>query len=233
MAFLDIDRIPELMRVSPFTSYNRWNWAAFYERDHFGDPGIPLRERLAVDALASGTSLPDGPVYLLTHLRYFGYNFNPVSFFYCCDRDGRLQAILAEVNNTFGETRNYWLTPANEVEAKNSRRYRSSKTLHVSPFMPMELDYAFTFTTPGPRLIVHMSTLDGGRPFFEASLDLIRREWCAGQLHRALLTHPWMTAKVIGAIHWEALKLYMKKVPVYTHPARIRRPVAVRGTGGR
>jgi DUF1365 family protein len=111
IAFLDIDRVPELMRVSPFSSYNRWNWAAFDERDHFGDASLPLRERLAADARASGITLPDGPIFLLAHLRYLGYNFNPVSFFYCYDGKHELQTILAEVNNTFGESRNYWLSP--------------------------------------------------------------------------------------------------------------------------
>jgi hypothetical protein len=99
--------------------------------------------------------------------------------------------------------------------------------------MRMELDYAFTFTRPGPRLIAHMCTLDGGRSFFDATLKLERREWCARELHRALLAHPWMTAKVVGAIHWEALKLYLKKVPVFTHPARIPRPAEVSGPEGR
>jgi len=233
MAFLDIDRLPELMRVSPLLSYNRWNWAAFYERDHFGDASLRLRERLAADAEASGILLPEGPVYLLTHLRYLGYSFNPVSFFYCYDRKLELQAILAEVNNTFSESRNYWLSSANELPAKNARCYRNRKTLHVSPFMPMELDYAFTFTPPGPRLIAHMRTLDRGRSFFDATLKLERREWCARELHRALLAHPWMTAKVIGAIHWEALRLYLKKVPVFTHPARMPQPAGVSGPEGR
>jgi DUF1365 family protein len=232
MAFLDIDRLPELMRVSPFSSYNRWNWAAFDERDHFGDSSLPLRERLAADARESGVSLPNGPIFLLTHLRYLGYSFNPVSFYYCYDTKHELQTILAEVNSTFGESRNYWLSPANELPAKNARRYRDHKALHVSPFMPMELDYAFTFTPPGPWLIAHMRTLDGGCSIFDATLKLERREWSAGELHRALLAHPWMTAKVIGAIHWEALKLYLKKVPVFTHPARIPRPAEVSGPEG-
>jgi hypothetical protein len=99
--------------------------------------------------------------------------------------------------------------------------------------MRMELDYAFTFTPPGPRLIAHMCTLDGERSFFGATLKLERREWCARELHRALLAHRWMTAKAIGAIHWEALKLYLKKVPVFTHPARIPRPTEVSGPEGR
>jgi hypothetical protein len=90
MALLDIDRLPELMRVSRVTGYNRFNWASFHDRDHLGDPARPLRERLVVDAARHGIDLPDGRIFLLTHLRYLGYGFNPVSFFYCFDAAGRL-----------------------------------------------------------------------------------------------------------------------------------------------
>jgi DUF1365 family protein len=96
MALLDIDRLPEMMRVSRFASYNRWNWASFEERDHFGDPARPLRERLRSDAASYGVTLPDGPIYLLTHLRYLGYVFNPISLFYCCNRAGDVETILAK-----------------------------------------------------------------------------------------------------------------------------------------
>jgi len=222
MVFLDIDRIPALMDTSAFTAYDRWAWASFEERDHFGDPSLPLRRRLEADAQANGVNLPDGPVYLLTHLRYFGYNFNPVSFFYCYDKQGDLQTILAEVNNTFGESRNYWLAHAIERDSANARHYRSPKQMHVSPFMPMELEYDWVFTEPGDRLVVHMRTLQAGESLFDATLNLCRRPWNSLEIGRALLRHPLMTAKVIGAIHWEALRLLIKRVPVYTHPARLR-----------
>ena len=220
MAFMDIDRIPELTGVSRLLSYNRFNWASYDERDHFGDPGLSLRQRLERDAAAHGVSLPDGPIFLLTNLRYLGYNFNPVSFFYCYDAQERLQLVLAEVNSTFGESHNYWLWQDNELPSSNAKRYRRAKALHVSPFMSMKLDYTFTFTPPDRKLVVHMDTIEDGKPFFDATLNLERREWSAGSLHRALLSHPWMTAKVICAIHWEALRLYLKKVPVFTHPRR-------------
>ena len=117
MAFLDVEQIPALMQASRLASYNRWNWASFYEGDHFGDVRKPLRSRLEEDAAHHGLQLPAGQIFLLTHLRYLGYNFNPVSFYYCFDRDENLQLILAEVNNTFGETQNYWLSAKNQVES--------------------------------------------------------------------------------------------------------------------
>ena len=226
MAFLDIDRIPELMSVSPLASYNRWNWAGFSERDHFGDPRLPLRRRLAIDAAAHGVPLPDGPIFLLTHLRYLGYCFNPVSFYYCYDGQGGLATIMAEVSNTFGDSQNYWLWEANERPTANAKRYHCPKVLHVSPFMKMELDYTFVFTPPGESLVAHMDTIDNGDTFFDATLCLKREPWTARTLHRALLTFPWMTLKVITAIHLEALKLYFKKLRFYPSPAHgYRRPI--------
>jgi len=154
MVLLDVDRIAEMMSVSRFASVNRFNWASFDDRDHVGDPSLPLRRRLELDAAAHGVTLPDGPIYLLTHLRYFGYGFNPVSFFYCYGKDGKLGALLAEVNNTFGEQRSYWLADAKEIEAGALRHFRAYKAMHVSPFMPMGLDYTFGFSEPGDDVTV-------------------------------------------------------------------------------
>ena len=211
MALLDIDRVSELMRVSAVTSYNRWNWASFDDRDHLGDPARPLRERLAVDATRHGIELPAGRIFLLTHLRYLGYCFNPVSFFYCFDPAERLQVVLAEVRNTFGGSHRYWLQldPA-------SRTFRAwaAKSLYVSPFMPVDLQYTFAFTPPAGRLVAHMETSQAGAVGFDATLSLERRPWNAAEIRRVLLRYPAMTATVMAAIHWQALRLWWKGVPV-------------------
>ena len=226
MVLVDIDHVADQMRVSPFTSLNRFNWASFDDRDHLGDPARPLRERLRANAEAHGISLPNGPVYLLTHLRYFGYNFNPISFYYCCGTDGGVEAILAEVRNTFGELRTYWMPPTARAGATGARRWRTAKTMHVSPFMTMAVDYEFVVTPPGPSLVAHMTTTDrddaDARPNFDATLTLARQPWTAGAVHRVLLRHPWMTAKVIASIHWEALRLWVKGVPFHAHPDAVR-----------
>jgi DUF1365 family protein len=217
MALLDIDRLPEAMAVSRVTSYNRWNWASFYQRDHFGDPARSLRARLADDAAVHGLELPNGRIFLLTHLRYLGYCFNPVSFFYCYDGAGHLRMILAEVRNTFGGSHNYWLRPDSA-----SRTFRSSaaKALYVSPFMPPDLDYAFAFTPPADRLVAHMKTTRGGKAIFDATLSLGRRPWTTTEIRRVLLRYPVMTASVMTGIHWQALKLWWKGLPLTPRPAR-------------
>ncbi|HUK54544.1 MAG TPA: DUF1365 domain-containing protein [Candidatus Binatia bacterium] len=222
---LDVDRIPELMRVSRLAAYNRWNWAAYDERDHFGDPARPLRERLQAGAAACGVALPAGPAFLLTNLRYFGYCFNPVSFYYFCAPSGAVEMMLAEVNNTFGETCNYWLTPQCEQRAGepgrrdyNGRRYATRKVFHVSPFLELGLDYTWVFTPPGERLVAHTATNDREGLLFDATLTLARRPWTAAALRRTLAQFPWVTAKVIAAIYWQALRLRGKGAPYVPHP---------------
>ena len=139
-AFLDVDRIPETLAVSRFTSCNRWNWASFYDTDHFGDPSRPPRDRVAEEAAAAGVQLPDGPIYLLTNLRYLGYCFNPVSFYYCYDASGRLETVLAEVNNTFGEMKLFRVPHAGDIRGRTLPNFFGSATTRT------ELSAGLTFS---------------------------------------------------------------------------------------
>jgi DUF1365 family protein len=222
MVLLDVDRVADAMAVSRLTGYNRRRWATFDDRDHIGDPALPLRDRVLESARSAGVELPDGPIHLLTHLRYAGYVFNPISLYYCYDRDGGLRRVLADVRNTYGGRRSYWLTPADGRD----RRLRAvaAKSLYVSPFMAFDVVYEFLLTPPADALVAHMNVLPDGagprRPIFDATLTLRRRPWTAASLRAALLRQPLMTAKVIGAIHWEALRLRLKGLP--TLPMRSR-----------
>jgi DUF1365 family protein len=223
MALVDVDRLPETMAVSRLTAYNRWNLAAFDERDHLGDPSRPLRERLRESAAGAGVALPDGKIFLLTHLRYAGYVFNPISLFYCYAADGTLRRVMAEVNNTYGGRRCYWLSPLGDT----SRRFRATaaKALYVSPFMEFDVDYGFVLTPPGEALGAHLTVMrrEHGRAgtglVFDATLTLERRPWTARSVRTMLLRYPLMTAQVIAAIHWEALRLRLKGLAVVPFPS--------------
>jgi len=225
MAFLDVDRIPDLCRVSPFLSYGHWNWAAFHEADQLGDPALPLRERLRRDAEAKGQVLPDGPIYLLTHLRYLGICFNPVSYFYCYNGAGELALIMAQVTNTpWLERHTYWMPVAEGHLGSGEVRFEVAKAFHVSPFMPMDCLYRWAFTPPGDTLGVTIAEFERLDKFFDVTLNLRKQPWTPGILWRTLVRFPWMTLKVIIAIHWEAFWLWIKRVPVFTHPGPSVRP---------
>lgn len=220
MVLLDIDRIDELMAVSRLTGYNRRALAAFHDRDHFGDARESLRRRLERRAAIAGRTLGDGPIYLLTHLRYAGYIFNPLSLFYCYDRVSRLQSVVAEVNNTFGGAQTYWLD--GQRDARAPLRARVAKELYVSPFLPFDLSYDFVLTPPADRLVAHMNVQSHAEAArdrcFDATLQMDYRPWAPREIRRVLAHYPWMTVKVIGAIHWEALRLWRKGLPLQPFP---------------
>ena len=165
---------------------------------------------------------PKGPIRLLTNLSYFGYCFNPVSFYYCFSHGGdTVESIVCEVTNTpWGDRDTYVLSNGNEHRGGKTQRYRDSKKMHVSPFMPMNIEYDWCFTRPAQRVRVFMANSRAGKRFFDASIDLRRNEISAGSLARVLLIYPFMTLKVMAAIHWEALRLWLKGCPVYEHPRK-------------
>lgn len=232
MVYLDLAELDTVFRGRWLWSTTRAAPARFDRRDHLGDPAVPLDE--AVRALVAERTgrRPSGPIRLLTHLRYFGYGFNPVSFYYCFDgADREVETVVAEVTNTpWGERHCYVLSRGDTLTGAALRAY-SHKAMHVSPFHPMELDYRWRFGPPSRRLGVHMSlhprddATRAGAPVFTATLALRRRPITAAALATMLLRFPLMTAQVIFAIHWQALRLWWKGVPVHDHPvSRATRP---------
>lgn len=222
MMYLDLAELDTVFAGRWFWSTRRVALARFRRPDHLG-PAAESLDRSVRRLVARRTGRePDGPIRLLTNLSYFGYCFNPVSFYYCYASDGEtLETIVAEVNNTpWNEQYCYVLPRALNVGRGSAWRFRPEKKMHVSPFIGMDVDYDWTFTQPADRLTVFMATSGGQQRFFEASMNMLRTEITGRALARVLFAYPFMTAKVIGAIHWQALRLWWKRCPVYPHPRK-------------
>jgi DUF1365 family protein len=217
MLYLDLDELDEVFR-------GRWLWSTrrpapawLRRRDHLGDPDVPLTMAVR-DLVESRTGRrPAGPIRLLTHPRYFGYVMNPVSFYYCFDADGEnVETIVAEVHNTpWGEMHAYVLDAAGRGRRK---RFRFDKAFHVSPFMGMDQQYDWRFVDPGERLPVHMENWQDGQLLLDATMALKRRPITGGRLVWMLVRYPFMTGKVIAAIYFQALRLWLKRCPFHPHP---------------
>jgi len=220
MLYLDLAETESVFR-------GRWLWSAtgpnlfwFRRGDHAGDPSVPLDTTIR-DLVASRTGRrPAGPIGLLTNLRTFGYCMNPVCFYYCWDLDGsRVETIVAEVHNTpWGETHCYVLDETLDEGRGTRKRYRHDKEFHVSPFMGMNQRYDWRFIEPGERLVVHIENQEQGRRVLDSTISLERRPITGASLAGVLLRHPFMTGKVILAIYWQALKLWIKGAPFHPHP---------------
>jgi DUF1365 family protein len=206
-AFLvDLDEVHELERRVRLFSYNRPNVVTLRDADHFD--GSPLKD--AVIALAGDTSIER--VLMLAQLRVCGYVFNPVSFYWCYRGDGSLACMVAELNNTFGER-------LPEVLRGPALRYEHRKRLHVSPFFGLDQSYDYAFSQPGDEVWarIHVHDDDGSRPL-TAVLHGRRRELTNAALRRMLLRYPLMPLQVITLIHWQALRLWVKRVPFHHKP---------------
>ena len=220
LMYLDLDELPVVFRKRWFWSVRRPAPARFRREDYLGPADRPLDECVRDRVLATTGRRPDGPIRLLTNLAYFGYCFNPVSWYYCFDPAGtHVEAIVADVTNTpWGERRSYVLSTQNATAHGDRLRFRDHKAMHVSPFMPMDMQYDWCFTNPGQRLAIHMTNTRKGKRVFDASVVLERREISAPSLARTLLRFPAMTASVVVAIYWQALRLWLKGCPVHRHP---------------
>ncbi|RMH43624.1 MAG: DUF1365 domain-containing protein [Deltaproteobacteria bacterium] len=215
LLYLDLDHLDTAFAGSRLFAVDRLAPARLCRRDYLGPLDQPLADAARGVVAERLGRRPDGPVFLLTHPRYFGYGFNPVSFYYCYGAGGRLDAIVADVTNTpWGQRHAYVLDAA----AEPTLRFSLRKVLHVSPFSPMDDAYRWRFTPPGERLAVHMQNVRGGRTLFDATLVGTRRPMTPASLRRVLLRYPAMTVRVIAAIYWQALRLRLKGAPYHRPP---------------
>jgi DUF1365 family protein len=220
MMYLDLAELPQLFDRYWLWSARRWAPAWFRRADYHGDATRPLDEAVRDLVHERTGTRPLGPIRLLTHLRYFGYCFNPVSFYYCFDREDReVETIIAEITNTPWHERHAYVLPVSQAEPEGSSwRFRFAKQFHISPFLPMDMAYDWRLSPPADHLQVHMQNWRDERAAFTATLNLTRRELSGAALARALLAFPLMTGQVTAAIYWQALRLALKRTPFFSHP---------------
>lgn len=211
MLLLDLDEIPELDARLRLFGHDHPRPLAFHDRDHLGGAARPVRDKVEAFLRGEGIEPPGGRILLLTHPRVFGYVFNPVSFYYCYEPGGRLAVRVAEVNNTFGDRHGYSGTAPN---------WGDKKVMHVSPFFSMAGSYLWDLPEPDQeRVLARVDLTREGRPLLKARLTLRPEPLTDRALAWALVRYPFMTLKVMGAIHFEALRLWRKGAPVFRNPS--------------
>lgn len=207
MAWIDLDELSTLHAVG--IRRNRFAAAAFCDADY--PLGTPLKDNVLDQLQRLTGERPSGRVMLLTQLRYFGFHFNPVNLYYCFEATDTLRWVLAEVRNTPWNERHYYA-----VDSQNVRPLQ--KTFHVSPFNPMDMRYHWRFNTPGKILRMHIENHQETK-VFDATLMLKREPMTRRNLRLLLVRIPLMTLKTVLAIYWQALRLWLKRMPIYNHPA--------------
>jgi DUF1365 family protein len=222
--YLDLDELEQVFAKRWLWSLDRRNLAEFRRRDYLAPHDRPLVDAVRDRVERQLGRRPEGPIRLLTHVRYAGYVFNPVSFYYCFQSDGTtLDAVVAEITNTPWRERHSYVLPVHDgTPHGDGWEWGFDKAFHVSPFLPMDCAYRWRFNAPADDLRVHMQVAREDRTAFDATLTLQRRPLDGASLARVLWRYPLMTAQVVGGIHWQALRLWLKRTPVHDHPSPAR-----------
>lgn len=223
MMYLDTEELEEIFSLSPFWSTKPWAIARFKRTDFHIDNNsrtrntkLPSLDESIRNTVEQATgSRPKGPIRMLINLRYWGYSINPISTYYCFDEWQRLVAIVAEVKNTPWNERHAYVLSGDDFSQKQQCTF--AKKFHVSPFNPMAMHYQWQSTTPAKTLAIHLENWQDGTLVMDATMALHRQPIDRKSLHRILIHFPFMTVKILLAIYWQALKLYVKRIPVFSH----------------
>ena len=215
MFYLDLDELDQAARNVFLFSHNRRNLYSFCDADHEPAGPAPLKQRVLAYLRQEGVPCrPDTKVMLLTLPRMAGYIFNPISIYYCFAGDGKPFAAVAEVGNTFREIKLYLLRP-DTLGTNGTFSLVVPKHFYVSPFSSLQLNFDFRLATPGAKLDIRIDDHDDIKPVLISTLTGRRAELTNRNLAWFTLKYPFITLKVIGLIHWHALKLWLKKIPFY------------------
>jgi len=221
MIALDVDRIGEVAAASKLFSHNRAGLISLHDKDHGFRDGRTLRA-YAESALAGmGLSAFGRSIRFVTMPRLLGYAFNPISFYFCYDAAGRLGAVVHQVKNTFGDQVGYVMP----VRGDGPIRQAAPKAMHVSPFFDMQGGYRFALTAPGEKLTVSIQYGAAAAKRMTATMILAARPFTDASILRLLAEMPLAPLKVMTAIHWQALKLFLRGAKFHNVPEQRHEPV--------
>ena len=224
MMYLDLSEIDLLFSKNIFWSSKHFAPVQFKRSDfHIQHNTVKTEVIPSIDASVRATVLQQlglvitGPIRMLVNLRYWGVNMNPLSTYYCFADDGTtLIAILAEVHNTPWGERHAYALPTDSLTQKQHLNF--SKKFHVSPFNPIDMQYQWHSTTPNKSLAIHLENWQNNIKIMDATMMLTREELTSKNMNNIIIRFPLMTVKIVSAIYWQALKLWLKGVPIFNHP---------------
>lgn len=212
MVYLDVDELDDVLNLSCCWSRKWWAFARFKRQDFHGDESVSIKDAIYATVFQQTGLKLSGPVRVLNNWRYFGFNMNPLSTYYCFDETGdKLLFIVAEVTNTPWHERRAYVLDCRGQPAR--QRVFFEKDFSVSPFFPLNMHYRWESSTPAETLFIHIENFYADERVFDAMLTLSRKEFSAKTMCSVLISFPWMTVKVMAAIYWEAVRLFFKGVP--------------------
>lgn len=214
MLWLNINELDLVVKNTRWFSRNQFNLFSFYDRDHLKTPDktdrLPIGEKLKAYFAAEGKEMPRH-IFLLTHARILGYTFNPVSFYYCYDSHGNCEMIVAEVSNTFGEMKLFLIDNKDELGFYQEE----SKLFYVSPFTELDDQFQFRFQLPADKIYAGINTSRNNQTYFYSVLTGNRKVLNSNNLFIYFFRLPFVTLRIIAAIHWQAFLLWLKGIPYH------------------